>query len=260
MQENKPAYIKSTETKKQALEAGWNPWHGCHKLSVGCANCYVYRIDAQHGRDASSVCKTGEFLLPRRRVRGGSFKLAPGTLVYTCFTSDFLLEDADPWRPEAWAMMRERQDLSFLFITKRIDRFVQVLPTDWGAGYPNVSVGCTVENQAMADYRLPIFRNAPIAHRFVACEPLLEQIDLTAYLGPWIRQVIAGGESGDAARPCDYAWVLALRAQCMAAGVAFHFKQTGANFFKDGRRYSIARRLQQVQARRAGIDFEPDAL
>lgn len=23
----------------------WNPWHGCHKISPGCANCYVYRRD-----------------------------------------------------------------------------------------------------------------------------------------------------------------------------------------------------------------------
>ncbi|MEN6461119.1 MAG: DUF5131 family protein, partial [Syntrophomonas sp.] len=33
----------------------WNPWHGCHKISTGCQNCYVYRIDAQHGKDSSIV-------------------------------------------------------------------------------------------------------------------------------------------------------------------------------------------------------------
>ena len=33
--------------------AGWNPWHGCRKISEGCRNCYVYRIDERHGRDAS---------------------------------------------------------------------------------------------------------------------------------------------------------------------------------------------------------------
>jgi len=25
----------------------WNPWHGCRKVSAGCVNCYVYRIDAR---------------------------------------------------------------------------------------------------------------------------------------------------------------------------------------------------------------------
>ncbi|MEN6339375.1 MAG: DUF5131 family protein, partial [Clostridiaceae bacterium] len=30
----------------------WNPWHGCHKYSAGCQNCYVYRMDDRHGKDA----------------------------------------------------------------------------------------------------------------------------------------------------------------------------------------------------------------
>ncbi len=54
-------------------------------------------------------------------------------------------------------MMRLRRDLQFFFVTKRIDRFYAVLPEDWGAGYDNVTIACTVENQAMADYRLPLF-------------------------------------------------------------------------------------------------------
>ncbi len=244
--------------EKREKEAGWNPWHGCHKLSPGCRNCYVYRVDAQHERDASVVKKTGDFALPLRRTRSGGYKLMPGTTVYTCFTSDFLLADADAWRAEAWAMMRERQDLHFLFITKRIDRFWEAAPLDWGgAGYENVTVGCTVENQATADYRLPIFRTLPIRHKFIACEPLLSHIDLMPHLGPWAERVIAGGESGPEARVCEYGWVLALREQCVAASVAFRFKQTGANFVKDGRRYRIERRHQHAQARRAGIDFTP---
>ena len=28
----------------------WNPWHGCHKISPGCANCYVYRRDESIGK------------------------------------------------------------------------------------------------------------------------------------------------------------------------------------------------------------------
>jgi protein gp37 len=53
----------------------------------------------------------------------------------------------DPWRDECWAMIRQRPDLHFIFLTKRIDRFVQCIPDDWGEGYDNVTVGCTVENQ-----------------------------------------------------------------------------------------------------------------
>ena len=125
----------------------WNLWHGCHKLSEGCRHCYVYRTDGKYGKDSSVVTKTEKFDLPLQRKKNGTYKIPSGNLVYTCFTSDFLIEDADEWRAEAWEMMRIRQDLRFLFITKRIDRLQQCLPPDWGDGYDNVTICCTMENQ-----------------------------------------------------------------------------------------------------------------
>ena len=235
----------------------WNPWHGCRKLSAGCKNCYVYREDAARGRDASAIARTAMFDLPAGKGRGGEYKIPSGATVYTCFTSDFFLEDADAWRGDAWRIMRGRQDLDFVFITKRIDRIRACLPPDWGEGYPNVAIGCTCENRRAADYRLPLFRAAPAKKRFVVCEPLLERIDLSPHLGPWFCSVVVGGESGENARECLYDWVLDIRSQCEAANVPFRFKQTGANFVKDGKRYKIERRHQHAQAKKAGIDFFP---
>ena len=126
--------------KKMGEKASmWNLWHGCHKLSEGCRHCYVYRTDGKYGKDSSVVTKTEKFDLPLQRKKNGMYKIPSGNLVYTCFTSDFLIEDADEWRAEAWEMMRIRQDLRFLFITKRIDRLQQCLPPDWGDGYDNVT-------------------------------------------------------------------------------------------------------------------------
>lgn len=237
------------------MSVSWNPWHGCQKVSEGCRNCYVYREDALYDKDSREVRRTAAFNLPVRRSRDGRFKLPAGEMVYTCFTSDFLLDQADPWRPEAWEMMRLRQDLQFLFFTKRIDRLHKVLPPDWGDGYENVIVGCTVENQAMADYRLPSLLELPLRHRIVICAPLLGPLDLRRYLLPQIELVSAGGESGSEARVCDYDWVLSLRDQCVASGTAFRFHQTGARLLKDGRTYRIPRRFQHAQARKAGIDY-----
>ena len=112
----------------------WNPWHGCHKLSTGCRHCYVYRGDSKHGKDSSIITKTGQFNLPVRRKKDKTYKIPSGNLVYTCFTSDFLIEEADEWRIEAWKMMRERYDLHFLFITKRIDRSANVCLRIGGTG------------------------------------------------------------------------------------------------------------------------------
>ncbi len=235
--------------------AEWNPWHGCHKISAGCANCYMYRTDARHGRDGSVVTRTGSYDLPLRRGRDGAWKIPDGSMVWTCFTSDFLLEEADEWRPAAWEMMRRRADCDFLFITKRIHRFVDCLPPDWGDGWENVQVCCTCENQEMADYRLPIFRAAPIKHKSIVCEPLLGPIDLSRHLGRWVDEVLVGGESGEEARPCNYDWVLDIRRQCVEADVSFTFRQTGARLIKDGRLYRIKRKYQHSQAKKAGIGY-----
>lgn len=241
------------------MREGWNPWHGCRKLSEGCANCYVYRMDAEHGRDPTHVHRTAAFGLPIRKNRKGEYRVLPGSTLWTCFSSDFFLEEADEWRQEAWAMMAARPDVEFIFITKRIHRISAVLPPDWGDGYSNVHIGCTCENQRRADERLPLFLAAPIRHRFIVCEPLLEPIDLSPYLDHRIEEVSAGGESGPGARVCDYAWVMGIRDACAEAGVAFHFHQTGANFRRDGRSYIIPRSRQHEQAKRAGIDLSPAA-
>lgn len=234
----------------------WNLWHGCHKLSAGCKHCYVYRGDAKRDVDSSVVVQTKNFDLPVRKKRNGEFKIPSETLVYTCFTSDFFVEDADEWRAEAWGMMRQRSDLHFLMITKRIDRVADCLPADWGDGYDNVTICCTVENQTCADYRLPIYKSTPIKHKIIICEPLLEKIDLSSYnIGEWIEQVVAGGESGYEARSCDFAWVMVLRRICMENHVSFWFKQTGSKFIKEGKLYNIKRQFQHSQARKAGINF-----
>ncbi|MCF0120355.1 MAG: DUF5131 family protein [Oscillospiraceae bacterium] len=234
--------------------AGWNPWHGCRKKSEGCLNCYVYRGDDRRGRDASVIARTQDYDLPVRRGRGGAYKIPSGETVYTCFTSDFFLEEADEWRTGAWDMMRERSDLNFFFVTKRIERFFESLPDDWGDGWDNVAISCTCENQRRADERLPIFRALPIKHKHLAIEPMLERMELSPQLGDWLESVMLGGESGPNARVCDFDWVLDIRRQCDDAGVSFSYHQTGARLIKDGRLYNIPRREQHSQAHRAGID------
>ena len=197
------------------------------------------------------VTKNAEFAKPIAKNAKGAYKMAGGKTVPTCFTTDFFIAEADEWRGAAWAMMRERADVEFLIITKRIDRFHVALPNDWGDGYANVRIGCTVENQATADYRLPLFLATPIQRKFIACSPLLGPIDLSPYLDG-IEHVTVSGESGRTRAPekkavqleldvgdaprqdfgfvreCDLEWVQSLHAQCAAAGVTFWFKGTGS--------------------------------
>ena len=234
----------------------WNPWHGCRKYSEGCQNCYVYRIDRSFGKDASVVTKTSSFNMALLKKRDKSYRLPSGSTVFTCMSSDFFIEEADPYRDEVWGMINKRKDVRFNIITKRISRFLDCIPNDWGVGYENVTIGCTIENQPQCDARLPIFLSLPINNRFIICEPLLGPIVFKPRLNDKISYVIVGGESGQKARVCDYDWVLAIREQCIDSKVSFHFKQTGENFKKDNVLYRIKRSVHNEQAKKAGIDIE----
>lgn len=210
----------------------WEPWTGCYAASEGCKYCYYYGpYSKRFGQN--TITKTDEFDKPCRKKPDGAYKIPSGKIVATCFATDFFLPEADAWRAEAWAMIRERSDLDFLILTKRIDRFPVSLPDDWGDGYDNVRIGCTVEDQSLADARLPLFLSFPIKRRFIACGPLLGPIDLSAYIGG-VEHVTVNGESGREARACDYAWVLSLRDQCEKAGKTFWFKATGSLFRQAG--------------------------
>ena len=238
----------------------WNPWHGCHKISEGCKHCYVFREDAAFGTDIppNEVRKTLSFNLPLRKDRKKNWKFPPGSEFGLCFTSDLLIEEADEWRSEIWDIIRIRKDCSFYFFTKRIDRLEKWLPWDWGEGFNHVAIGCTVENQKRADFRLPIFLSLPIKHRLIIVAPMIEKIDITKYLDPkLIEEVSAGGESGKYARPLDFNWVLDLRDQCENSRVPFNFHQTGSYIIKDGKQFHIPREYQHSQAHKANIDYHP---
>lgn len=128
--------------------AMWNPWRGCRKYSEGCLHCYIHKGDAKRGVNTNDIVKTKDFCKPIEKLKNGNYKMKAG-MVYLCFSTDFLIEEADIWRKECWDMIKERQDCTFLFLTKRIDRFADCVPADWGNGYENVVVCCLLKTKKM---------------------------------------------------------------------------------------------------------------
>lgn len=238
----------------------WNLWSGCTKVSYGCAHCYMYRRFESVGRDPTIVQKTQNFNLPTRILRGGKYrglyKIPPGSMFLTCFSSDFFHKDADEWRDEAWAMMKERRDCSFFMITKRPERIKDHLPFDWETEYTHVEISVTCENQWAADKRLPLYLDLPLHKYSVMVEPMIGPVNLRPYVAEGkIGHVSVGGESGPEARVCDYGWVLDLHLQCVEHNVPFSYHQTGARLLKKGRVYEIPREKQHEQARKARLDY-----
>ena len=94
-------------------------------------------------------------------------------------------------------MIKDRTDLNFYIITKRIERFSVSLPDDWGRGYPNVIICVTCENQKMADERIFILRVLP-KHKEIIHEPILKKIHIEKYFETdLIEHVTCGGESNN---------------------------------------------------------------
>lgn len=232
----------------------WNPWRGCIKCSEGCLHCYIHKADYKRGINTNEIVKTKDFYKPIEKLKNGNYKMKSG-LVYLCFQSDFLIKEADEWRDECFRMINERQDCKFLFLTKRIERFKEIIPNDWNDGYDNVIVCCTIENQKNADYKLSIFKDLPIKHKCITMQPLLEKVNIEKYLDN-IELVLVGGEQDYNARVLDYDWVLDIRKQCIKHNVSFEFRQCGTYTIKDGKKYKIETRNLTKQAKLANINYK----
>jgi protein gp37 len=217
----KEGFVVAEKTNIAWSNATWNPWHGCAKVSAGCKNCYMFREKKQYGQDPTLVVRSKtKFSDPLRWVARGK---AP-RYCFTCSWSDFFIEQADPWRAEAWDIIQQTPEITYQILTKRPERISMGLPDDWREGYPNVWLGVSVENRE-AKHRIETLREIPAALRFLSLEPLLQHlgdIDLSG-----VGWLIAGGESGPGARPMHPGWARSLRDQCLERGLPFFFKQWG---------------------------------
>lgn len=236
----------------------WNPWHGCHRCSEGCQNCYAFFLDKRYGRDTNQVVRNkSDFNLPIKKDREGNYKLPSGSFVRVCMASDFFVEEADEWRKEAWDLIRRRPDVTFSLLTKRAERIKDCLPYDWGDGWDNVSFSVSCENQARLEQRISCLLDVPAKHRWVSLKPFIGEIDIAPYLETGlIETVLAGGENYLGSRPLHYDWVQKVYEACKANDVQFIFGQTGNIFIQDGKERKIRNRTEQmVEALRTGLNY-----
>jgi protein gp37 len=140
------------------------------------------------------------------------------------------------WRVDLWSLIRATPALDWFLLTKRPQNIRDMLPADWGEGWPQVWLGATTEDQEEADRRIPHLVAIPASARFLSVEPLVEPVDVTPWLVPRSRGgrvsiswIIAGGESGGGARPMHPVWLRGLRDQVKAAGARLFVKQIGSN-------------------------------
>jgi len=234
---------------KTAIEwatAVWNPTTGCTRVSAGCDNCYAFQLhDQRHvawkrGRMPTAAA---QYRLPFSRVQLLHQRLAD-PLRWRSPQRIFVDSMADLFHPDVpleflhgvFRTMEAANWHIFQVLTKRPERMADYAKARYGqpGTVPaHIWLGTSVEDSRVLE-RVEALREATASVRFLSCEPLigpLEPLDLSG-----IHWVIAGGESGPRYRPLDLNWVRQLRDKCVAAGVAFFFKQVGGRTPKAGGR------------------------
>lgn len=216
------------KTEISWCDATWNPWQGCLKVSPGCKACYMYRDKTRYGQDPKDVHRSAPATF------NAPLKWHEPAKVFTCSWSDFFIEHADPWRDEAWGIIRRTPHLTYQILTKRVENIPDRLPADWGHGYPNVWLGVSIESSKY-HYRIVELSDIPAAVRFVSYEPALDIVDFSPALSSrWIDWLISGGESGYDPRPADLNWFRQARDDCKKFKVPYFHKQHGGSRKVDG--------------------------
>lgn len=244
------------KTTIEWTDATWNPVRGCSIVSKGCTNCYAMRQAHRHANRGGAYEGLTK-LTNGGPVWTGAVRLVPELLglplrwraarrIFVNSMSD-LFQEAVPYAfiDQVWGTMAAAPQHVFQILTKRPERMRDYLLDRLRVGgiiaqpLSNVWLGVSAEDQKAADERIPFLLETPAAVRWISAEPLLGPITLERPIvnddalreRVWLEElgwVVAGGESGPGARPMHPDWARSLRDQCVAADVAFFFKQWGS--------------------------------
>ncbi|WP_169784130.1 phage Gp37/Gp68 family protein [Campylobacter curvus] len=202
----------------------WNPTIGCHKVSVGCTNCYAEVMAKRLQSLGNEIYKDGfKFkMLPSRLNE--PLKAKRPTIFFVNSMSDLFHENMSfEFLDEILTIISQTPHHQYQILTKRPHRMRAYFLT---RHIPkNVWLGTTVESSFVKD-RIDLIRDLNASVKWLSCEPLINDLGELNLSG--IDWVVAGGESGAKARAMKKQWALNLKSECDRQGVAFYFKQWGA--------------------------------
>ena len=226
----------STTTQIEWTDATWNPVTGCSKITRGCDFCYAERFSERFRGVPGHPFESGFDLTlkPERLTQPLSWR-QPKRIFVNSMSDLFHKEVPRPFIDAVFNTMEAADWHTFQVLTKRSSLMARYLRSRFGLELapPHIWLGVSVEDEKNA-IRVRHLRAAQAAVKFVSFEPLIGSVGKVDLTG--IDWVIVGGESGPRARPMAEEWAIEIRDQCLAARVAFFFKQWGGVRPKSGGR------------------------
>jgi protein gp37 len=226
-------------------DATWNPVTGCTKISAGCDNCYAARFSERFRGVTGHPFEPGFDLTLRPERLKQPLEWKRPRMVFVNSMSDLFHKDIPHAHIDAVFDTMERADWHvYQVLTKRSSLMQNFVNERFSSRIAprHIWFGVSVEN-AQAVSRIAHLRKANASVRFLSIEPLIAPVGRLDLRG--VDWVIVGGESGPRARRMDPTWPIDVRDQCLAAGVAFFFKQWGGRSPKTGGRLLEGREWNQ---------------
>jgi protein gp37 len=217
----------------------FNPWWGCVKTSAGCKFCYAEKQISIFSENFWGENSNRKFFFDRHwkdpekwnraaKKAGRIDRVFCGSMCDVMEDRDDLIEP----RKRLFNLIEKTENLNWLLLTKRPENFSKFLPEAWLKNpRPNVWLMTTVENSDVL-YRIGELAKVPAVVHGLSMEPLISRVaDLPWQFAmhPEINWVIAGGESGENARPFNIDWARTILNDCKMFNVACFIKQMGSN-------------------------------
>lgn len=220
-----------------------NLWWGCSKVHTGCKNCYAEHLSDVRYKNAlwgenNSRKRIKSAFPDLYKYQNKAQQLGVRQKVFIGSMMD-IFEDSKPLENPIETIkttgdLRDRlfsniqdgvyENLIFLFLTKRPENIVKMLPIEWSHGKENVWFGTSVSNCETVKYADRL-RQLKFQNLFLSVEPQIENIKWSDIELKGIDWLIQGGESGHKKRPFNIEWAYEMKSICDYYGVPYFFKQ-----------------------------------
>jgi protein gp37 len=201
-----------------------NFYVGCTKVSEGCANCYMFRLEKRFGRDPSTVRKTNWKTIESHLKNWKSSRIFVNSMSDT-FHESLSYQDIQ----EMFNMMMKYPKHQYLILTKRIERAEHFF-NEYNKEFEipkNFWIGTSVESDKHWS-RLHTLYEIKAEVLFASFEPLLSKIGLDSFDSS-LDWAIVGGESGYSPRLPKQEWIDDLIGQLITLDVPVFYKQFGGS-------------------------------